>query len=71
MNRISVSSSNLTSVGYDPATQTLKVEFLHDSTHLYLGVPLAIYDTWMADDFRDIYFDRYIKNAGYSYQKVR
>ena len=71
MNRIPVSSSNITSVGYDPATQLLEVEFLHDGIHRYLGVPSSIYDVLMAADFHGDYFDRYVKKADYSYQKIR
>lgn len=71
MNRIPVSSSNLASVGYDPGTQSLEVEFLHDGIYRYLGVPSSVYHVLMAADFHGTYFDRYVKKAGYSYQKIR
>jgi KTSC domain len=70
MNRIPVSSSNIASVGYDPATQLLEVEFLHGGIYQYSSVHSSIYDTLMAGDFRDTYFDQYVKKAGYSYQKT-
>ena len=70
MNRIPVSSSNLVSVGYDRTTQTLEIEFLHGGVYQYSDVPSSIYDTLIAGDFRDTYFDRYVKKAGYSYQKI-
>jgi KTSC domain len=71
MNRIQVSSSNFASVGYDSVTQSLEVEFLHDGIYRYLGVPSSVYDVLMATDCHDAYFDRYVKKAGYSYQKIR
>ena len=71
MNRIPVSSSNITSVGYDPATQSLEVKFIHDGIYRYLGVPRSIYDALMAADFHGDYFDRYVKKARYIYQKIR
>jgi KTSC domain len=71
MNRIPVSSSNLASVGYDPGNQSLEVEFLHGGIYRYSGVPSSVYDGLMAADSHGSYFDRYIKKAGYGYQKIR
>jgi hypothetical protein len=70
MNRIPVPSANIASFGYDPATQSLEVEFLHDGIYRYLDVPLSVYGVLMATDCHDAYFDRYVKKAGYSYQKI-
>jgi hypothetical protein len=70
MNRIPVSSSNLASVGYDPATQTLEIEFLHGAIYQYSGVPSSVYEGLMAADSHGTYFDRYVKKAGYRYQKI-
>ena len=41
MKRQPVTSSNLASVGYDDAAQTLEVEFLDGSIYQYFGVPSA------------------------------
>jgi hypothetical protein len=71
MNRIPVRSSNFVSIGYDLATQSLEVEFLHDGTYRYLCVPSSVYDVLVATDCHDAYFDRYVKKAGYSYQRIR
>jgi len=39
MLRMSVSSSNISSVGYDPKTQTLEVEFHNGGVYQYFNVP--------------------------------
>ena len=70
MNRMLVSSSNLASVGYDPVTQTLEVEFLHGGVYQYSGVPPSVYDGLMEAESHGSYFDRHVKKAGYSYRKV-
>lgn len=44
MERQSVSSSNVSSVGYDPASSTLEVEFLDGSVYQYFDVPQQIAD---------------------------
>lgn len=38
MNRVPVSSSNIASVGHDPETNTLEVEFRSGDVHQYDGV---------------------------------
>jgi hypothetical protein len=70
MNRIPVSSSNLASVGYDLDTQSLEIEFLHGGIYRYSCVPSSVYDGLMEADSHGFYFDRYVKKAGYHYQKV-
>jgi hypothetical protein len=47
MNRIPVSSSNVASVGYDPSTQTLEVEFHNGNVYQYFDVPQHVYDALM------------------------
>lgn len=70
MNRIPVSSSNLASVGYDPNTQILEVQFLHGGIYQYSNVPSSIYSSLMAASSHGSYFDLHIKKAGYSYRKI-
>jgi hypothetical protein len=41
MKRTPVKSSNIKSVGYDPASQTLEVEFASGGVHQYAGVSTA------------------------------
>lgn len=70
MNRTSVSSSNLASVGYDKNIQTLEVEFLHGGIYQYSNVPLSVYEGLIAASSHGSYFDKNVKKAGYSYQKI-
>ncbi|SFB22224.1 KTSC domain-containing protein [Azotobacter beijerinckii] len=71
MNRTSVSSSNLRSVGYDPSTSTLEVEFHNGGLYEYSGVPASIHAGLMAASSHGSYFDAHIKNGPYRYRKIR
>ena len=44
MNRIAVTSSNIASVGYDDASQTLEVEFHRGGVYQYFGVPRTTFE---------------------------
>ncbi len=70
MNRTSVSSSNLASVGYDSSIQVLEVEFLDGGIYQYSGVPSSVYAGLMASSSHGAYFDQHVKKSGYSYRKV-
>lgn len=71
MQRESVSSSNLRSVGYDPSTEMLEIEFHSGGVYQYSGVPAAVYNGLMAASSHGSYFDINVKKAGYHYRKVR
>ena len=43
MERMAVDSSSVSSVGYDPATFELEVEFRNGRTYRYQQVPIAAY----------------------------
>jgi hypothetical protein len=43
MNRAPVDSSSVRSVGYDPATFELEIEFRNGRVYRYLQVPVAAY----------------------------
>lgn len=43
MKRIAVESSSVTSVGYDPATFELEIEFHNGRRYRYQQVPIAVY----------------------------
>ena len=63
MNRTPVDSSNLRSVGYDSATQTLEIEFHSGDTYQYHGVPQQIHEQLMAASSHGRYFAAHIKNV--------
>lgn len=69
MNRISVSSSNISSIGYDPVSQILEIEFNDGSVYQYDGVPSGEYDGIMHADSHGQYFHQHIKDV-YPYRKV-
>jgi hypothetical protein len=71
MNRISVSSSNLASVGYDASHGILEIEFLNGSIYQYLNIPLHIYEGLMNASSHGRYFDTHIKKVGYSYRRTK
>jgi hypothetical protein len=71
MERKHVSSSNLSSVGYDPDSKTLEIEFLNGGLYQYFNVPLNIYNGLMAASSHGSYFDQYIKKGGFSFKKIR
>jgi len=69
MERAPVSSSNLASVGYDPASQTLEVEFNNSGVYQYYNVPQFMYDQLMQAPSPGGFLNANIKNA-YACSKV-
>lgn len=69
MNMIPVSSSNLAAVGYDHASQTLRVQF-HSGTYDYYSVPANLYEGLLNAASKGSYHDTYIKKGGYRYARV-
>ena len=61
MERITVISSNISALGYDPETQILEVEFLNGSVYEYSGIPSSEYDGLMNSDSKGKYFNANIK----------
>ncbi|KAB8140808.1 KTSC domain-containing protein [Chloroflexia bacterium SDU3-3] len=54
---MTVSSSNLASVGYDPTTQTLEICFHSGACYQYFHVPQHVYDGLMGAGSHGTYFD--------------
>lgn len=63
-----VVSSNLVAVGYDHATQTLRIQF-HNGTYDYFGVPETVYNNLMNATSKGEYHAALIKNS-YRYQRL-
>jgi hypothetical protein len=70
MERLNVSSSNLSSVGYDSATKTLEIEFNNGRVYQYYNVPESEYDGLMKATSKGKYLDRNIVKGGYKSSKV-
>lgn len=66
MNRISVDSSCLSSVGYENGI--LEVEFNHGAVYHYLNVPESKYDELVSASSIGQYFNANVK---YNYETVR
>lgn len=62
MERQPVSSSNLVSVGYDPNSETLEIEFKNVSIYRYLNVPSFEHERLMAAGSHGVYFNANIKD---------
>ena len=70
MNMVPVSSSNLSAVGYDAETQTLRVAFIGGGLYEYSGVPAAVHAGLMSASSHGSYFDVHIKKGPYRYRKI-
>jgi len=68
MHRVTMSSSNLRSVGY--SNGTLEVEFHSGGVYQYFDVPRNVYDELMSAASHGIYFHRNIK-LKYRWRKVQ
>lgn len=69
MERKTVISSNIASIGYDENTSTLEIEFLNNTIYQYFDVPLHIYNGIMSADSHGQYLAQNIKGT-YRYSKV-
>jgi len=62
MERIYVSSSNIRSIGYDPDSMTLEVEFNNGGLYQYQGVPPSEHASLMSAGSKGTYFSANIRN---------
>jgi hypothetical protein len=69
MDRSYVPSTNIASIGYDEATETLEVEFLSGSIYQYYNVRMNIYEQIMQAGSKGKFLNTYVKNA-YPYSRV-
>lgn len=69
MERINVNSSNIASIGYDPNTEILEIEFLNGAIYHYFDVPEHIHEELMQASSHGGYLARNIKGV-YSYSKT-
>ena len=56
-----VESSNIRSVGHDPATNTLEVEFKTGAVHRYAGVPPDLADRLVRAESVGRFFNQHVK----------
>ncbi len=63
MDRTPVDSTNVESVGYDPGTATLEIEFKNGGIYQYFGVPDQVHSDLMNAPSKGLYFNANIRNA--------
>lgn len=69
MIRDPVASSNIASIGYDMASETLEIEFANGSIYQYFNVPSDLNDQLMTAPSKGQFLNLYIRN-GYPYSRV-
>lgn len=65
----SVTSSNISAVGYDAENQTVYVQFLNGSTYAYKGVPAQEFENLRTASSLGSYLNRNFKNV-YPYERA-
>jgi hypothetical protein len=58
-----VSSSTIAAVGYDPNTETMRVQFHKTGTYEYAGVPQSEFDVMMQSASIGSHFSQFIKGT--------
>ena len=69
MERVPVSSSNIASVGYDPNSLTLEVEFNSGTVYQYFDVPQNVYEALMSTSSKGGFLNNQIKGV-FRYARV-
>jgi hypothetical protein len=69
MEREPVSSSSIVSIGYEPESETLEVEFKNSGIYQYFNVPLFMHERLLMAGSIGSFFNTEIKEA-YSCSKV-
>ncbi|CAM3962872.1 KTSC domain-containing protein [Flavobacterium cucumis] len=70
MDRQSVRSSNISSIGYDEKNEILEIEFLSGGIYQYLDVPNYVFEELMDAESQGKYFNAYVKD-NYETTKIR
>jgi len=69
MDRISVSSSNINSIGYNEESSILEVEFKGGEIYEYFDVPPQVYQELMGAGSHGAYHNSHIRNR-FRYQRL-
>jgi KTSC domain-containing protein len=70
MEYVSVSSSTISAIGYEEASNTLGVRFHNGTEYHYFGVPQDVLEAMRSAPSVGRFFDHNIKKAGYGYARV-
>ena len=69
MIRDHVASSNIASIGYDPSSETLEIEFTNGAIYQYFNMPSGLHEQLMAAPSKGQFLNLYVRNA-YPYSRV-
>jgi len=61
MERAAVDSSNIKSVGYDPATKLMHVEFSNGGVYEYSGIEPHVHNEFVGADSMGSHFAKFIR----------
>lgn len=61
MRMISVSSSAISAVGYDPSTMRMQIRFKQGRTYTFCRVPQHVFDGFLGAGSKGRYYDQYIR----------
>jgi len=68
---VTVASSTIESVGYDPESMTLAITFRDGREYHYYNVPASVFEGLRTASSPGRFLDTEIKKAGYGYARVR
>ena len=71
MERNRVNSSTISSIGYDQSSNILEIEFKTGNIYQYINIPYQTYLGLLQASSHGKYSDKYIKNGGYSFLKIK
>jgi hypothetical protein len=63
MQRVPVKSTNIASIGYDPETKTLEVEYVGSGIYHYLDVAPALHASLMSAHSKGQHIHKHIKGS--------
>lgn len=69
MEMISVNSSTISQIGYEPNSASLVVEFHNGTRYTYHGVPVDVFEAFSESGSKGQFLSQVIKKGGYSYSK--
>lgn len=70
MDRQRIRSESIRSIGYDPETHTLEIEFNNSGLYKYFDVPDTVYASLMHSRSKGAYVNDYVRDR-FDYKKLR
>jgi len=64
------SSEAIQTVTYNPETMVMEIVFNKRGTYAYLNVPPDVFADFNTAGSRGTYFNLYIRNSGYEYERI-